>query len=187
MTAPAIRGWCPGAHRPMASGDGLIVRVRPPFAGLSPEQAHGLAEAATAFGDGWLELTNRANLQLRAVRENHLNALQEMLASLALIDADPSYEGRRNIIVDPLSKNARQIAADMAEGLRAEELAPLPSKFGFVVDPRPTRTLFNVSGDIRIEADGASLIVRCDGLDAGRAVDDAKEAVALALDLAHWF
>ncbi|MEO1207882.1 MAG: precorrin-3B synthase, partial [Pseudomonadota bacterium] len=25
----AVKGWCPGALRPMESGDGLIVRVRP--------------------------------------------------------------------------------------------------------------------------------------------------------------
>ena len=34
MTAPAqapiVQGWCPGALRPMLSGDGLVVRVRLP-------------------------------------------------------------------------------------------------------------------------------------------------------------
>ena len=29
MSAPVIQGWCPGALRPMMSGDGLVVRVRP--------------------------------------------------------------------------------------------------------------------------------------------------------------
>ncbi|MEL7464818.1 MAG: precorrin-3B synthase [Pseudomonadota bacterium] len=187
MTAPAIRGWCPGAHRPMASGDGLILRVRPPFLGLTPCQARGLAEAATAFGDGWVELTNRANLQLRAVREDQLATVQETLELLGLIDADPSYEGRRNIVVDPLSESAPEIATTLAEGLRAKEFEPLPSKFGFVVDPGPERRLAGVSGDIRIEADGARLIVRCDGLGEGRAADGAREAAALALDLARWF
>ena len=28
MSAPIVQGWCPGAHRPMMSGDGLVVRVR---------------------------------------------------------------------------------------------------------------------------------------------------------------
>ena len=30
MSAAAIKGWCPGALRPMQSGDGLVVRVRFP-------------------------------------------------------------------------------------------------------------------------------------------------------------
>ena len=29
MSAFEIKGWCPGALRPMLSGDGLVVRVRP--------------------------------------------------------------------------------------------------------------------------------------------------------------
>ena len=27
MSAVAIKGWCPGALRPMLSGDGLVVRI----------------------------------------------------------------------------------------------------------------------------------------------------------------
>ena len=26
-----VRGWCPTAWRPMAAGDGLILRIRPPL------------------------------------------------------------------------------------------------------------------------------------------------------------
>ena len=32
MSAPQVKGWCPGAHRPMMSGDGLVVRIRPRLA-----------------------------------------------------------------------------------------------------------------------------------------------------------
>jgi precorrin-3B synthase len=53
MSEPAIRGWCPGAHRPMASGDGLVVRVRPPLGELTPAQAEGLADLADRFGVAW--------------------------------------------------------------------------------------------------------------------------------------
>ena len=67
MSAPAIRGWCPGAHRPMASGDGLVVRVRPPLGEVTPDQARGLADLAERFGNRAVELTNRANLQIRGV------------------------------------------------------------------------------------------------------------------------
>ena len=41
-----IKGWCPGALRPMTSGDGLILRVRPPLSRLAPAQARGLAALA---------------------------------------------------------------------------------------------------------------------------------------------
>ena len=53
MTGFAIKGWCPGALRPMQSGDGLVVRIRPRGGRLSPAQAVGHRRArgsATATG-----------------------------------------------------------------------------------------------------------------------------------------
>ena len=37
MTAWEIKGWCPGALRPMQSGDGLVTRIRPPLGRLTPQ------------------------------------------------------------------------------------------------------------------------------------------------------
>lgn len=191
MTGPAIRGWCPGAHRPMASGDGLVVRVRPILGALDPAQARGLADLAERHGNGHVELTNRANLQLRGVAASAHGAVLDGLAALGLLDDDPKAEGRRNIVLNPLRPLAddpqARAALALADGLRAPDLAALPSKFGFVVDAGPARRLADTSGDIRIEAAGATLIVRADGCTSGRAAAEATQAAALALDLARWF
>ena len=64
-----VKGWCPGALRPMQSGDGLIVRVRPQSATFSPDELGVLADAARHFGNGHIDLTRRANLQIRGVSE----------------------------------------------------------------------------------------------------------------------
>ena len=50
MTAPQIKGWCPGALRPMESGDGLVVRVRVPGGRLTAHQAQSLAALAATHG-----------------------------------------------------------------------------------------------------------------------------------------
>ena len=42
----AVRGWCPTAWRPMAAGDGLLARVRPPLGRLDRDQILGLCAAA---------------------------------------------------------------------------------------------------------------------------------------------
>ncbi|MEO6855833.1 MAG: hypothetical protein ABI410_07150, partial [Rhodoferax sp.] len=69
---PQTQGWCPGALRPMLSGDGLVVRVRPYAGRLTPAQAAGIAALARQHGNGMLDLTSRANLQLRGVHpESH--------------------------------------------------------------------------------------------------------------------
>ena len=76
------KGWCPGAHRPMASGDGLILRVRPQCARLTAAQALGLCAAAERHGSGILELTSRANLQIRGVTQA---AFPPLLAALDML------------------------------------------------------------------------------------------------------
>ena len=192
MSAPAIRGWCPGAHHPMASGDGLVVRVRPPLGTLSPDQARGLADLAGRFGSGIIDLTTRANLQLRGVTEATHAPLLDELAALHLLDHDADGEGRQNIVLDPLRPAGAEdrqsdVAQLLSDGLAAPEFAPLPSKFGFIVDAGPARRLAATSGDIRIEASRADLIVRADGCTAGRIAPDAEAAARLALDLARWF
>ena len=187
MMRPEPKGWCPGAHRPMASGDGLIVRVRPRMARLNRVQALGLADIAETFGNGMIDLTNRANLQLRGVKQAGLEPLLQGLAALDLFDVDAQTEARRNIAVDPLwSDDATlRIAEELAR--RLGELPDLPSKFGFVVDAGAKGALAGVSGDIRVErgvSDG--LILRADGAALGLVVPE-SEAVDRAIGLAAWF
>ena len=73
--AAHIQGWCPGALRPMPSGDGLVVRIRPPLGRLTQAQGQGIAELAARYAQPLLDLTSRANLQLRGIAEAHYPAL----------------------------------------------------------------------------------------------------------------
>ncbi len=185
---PAAQGWCPGAYRPMASGDGLVVRVRPHLACLTAAQALGLCDAAQRFGSGWIDLTSRANLQLRGVPAPSHGALIEALAGLGLLDANPAMEVRRNLLVTPLWRPG-DATARLATELTARliELPALPPKFGFAVDAGPAPVLSAASADIRIErAASGGLIVRADGAEAGQPVhlDSAVDAV---IALAHGF
>ncbi|PTX42802.1 precorrin-3B synthase [Gemmobacter caeni] len=182
--APLIQGWCPGALRPMASGDGLVVRVRPHAGRLSPAQAAGIAAAARLHGNGLIDLSARGNVQLRGVRPDTHAPLIADLSALGLIDRDLAGETRRNITVSPFAQ-ADALALALEDALAA---APdLPGKFGFALDVAASRWLDAAPGDVRIER-GASggLILRADGLPTGRPVTLA-EAPALAVDMAHWF
>jgi len=99
----AVKGWCPGALQPMPSGDGMIVRIRPFCGALSLEQARGLADLAQRLGNGHVDLTRRANLQIRGLVEADLPALHARLAELDLIDRDAETEAARNLMVGPLA------------------------------------------------------------------------------------
>lgn len=186
MTAPQIKGWCPGALRPMESGDGLVVRVRVPGGRLTAHQAQSLAALADAHGNGLIDLSARANLQLRGVH-NHA-ALLEGLAALALLDPNPAAESRRNVLTTPFwspGDDTPALAAALEEALAASDLA-LPGKFGFAIDTGPAPVLTLSSADIRLERGPHGLHLRPDGAALALPVTPA-EAIPQALALAHWF
>ncbi len=187
MSAPIVQGWCPGAHRPMMSGDGLVVRVRPRLARLSAAQALGLCELAERFGNGTIDLTNRANLQLRGVQEADHQPLLAELSALGLLDAEPGIEVRRNILTSPLYQ-VGDLTARLAQELidRLADLPALPAKFGFAIDTGPERLLAGDSADIRLETAADGLILRADGAETGRKVSE-TEAIDQLIALAMWF
>lgn len=184
---PAIRGWCPGALRPMAAADGLVVRLRPPLGRLTPTQAHAVAAAAERFGAGEVELTSRAGLQIRGVDTAGHPALIDLLAAEGLIDADPEAERSRNLVVTPFHQpgdGTAGLAEAAAAGLLA---APLPDKFGAAIDTGAAPVLQETPADIRLErASDGRLLLRPDGSATGLPVTDATLPAALA-DLLSWF
>ncbi|MCK1421769.1 precorrin-3B synthase [Bradyrhizobium sp. 180] len=189
MSASAVKGWCPGALRPMQSGDGLVVRVRPFGGRLEAAQASGLADLAERFGNGLLDVTSRANLQIRGVRDEGHGPLLDGLARLALLDPDADIESRRNILVTPFwneGDDTQALAAELEEAL-ADSALKLPTKFGFAIDDGTSRVLAGDSADVRIERDRAGrLLVRADGASFGRSVGRG-DVVSTALALADWF
>ncbi|MEX3014697.1 hypothetical protein [Gymnodinialimonas hymeniacidonis] len=185
-------GWCPSVVRPMPLDDGLMVRIRLWMDTMTAEQALGLANLAERHGAGVIELTNRANLQLRGLTEAEHAALVPELEALGLTRIDRTASGRVNVTLNPF----RRLDGQDADGRAAEYLShmtaardyiALPQKFGFVVDTGPQRRLADVPGDIRIEAHGAGLIVRADGCTHGMPATCEKSAVNQALELANWF
>ncbi|MEP1766522.1 MAG: cobalamin biosynthesis protein CobG [Sulfitobacter sp.] len=186
MTAPRVKGWCPGAYRPMMAADGLVVRIRPRLAQLDAQAALGLCDLALRYGQGALELTNRANLQIRGVTADDHEALLKELNGLGLLDADPVAEGRRNILVTPFwqqGDETDQIAQTLMANL--SKLPDLPAKFGFSVDCGPAPVLQADSADIRIERGKSGLILRADGMAAGRLVD-VNTVMPAVIELADW-
>lgn len=144
MAPPSVRGWCPSLFEPMGSGDGLLARVKPPLGRLSAQSARTLAAAARRWGNGRIELTNRAAVQVRGLSEATLPSFREAVLAEGLAHPDPAVERRRNLVLSPLASAAGATLAAALERWIAEEtvLAALPSKFGFAVETE--------IGDIRL-------------------------------------
>ena len=181
MTGFQIKGWCPTALNPMLSGDGWLVRLKPPLARLTPLQARGLAQAAVTYGNGLIDLTSRGSVQLRGIREADNPALIDALQRLDLINAQSA------LTVTPFWKTGdgtEDLASRLDEALI---VTGLPDKFGFALDSGRQPVLTETSADIRVERDATGgLILRPDGSPHGRPVD-ADTLGSAALDLTRWF
>ncbi|MDP3158736.1 MAG: precorrin-3B synthase [Reyranella sp.] len=188
-----VKGWCPGVLRPMQSGDGLLARVRPWCGALRLDAAKGLADAAERFGNGHIDLTRRANLQIRGLGDASVRGLQDAVEQLGLVDRDAEAEAGRNIMVSPLAgidpaeADIRPIAGALADLLAHDTgLQRLPSKFGFLVDGGGPVSIAGERADISLKAMGRMMAVGLDtpaGTDwvGSTSIDEAADvAVAIA-------
>ena len=192
-------GRCPGALAPMRTGDGLLVRLRVSGKPLSLECAEAIADCAARFGNGVIELSSRANLQLRGVREAALPELQRRLSALDLLDAEAADEAVRNIVASPIADIDPDAIVDVSAIVVALEarlaadpsLRRLPAKFGFLVDGGGALPLGDVEADIRFEAfrdeDGARFAVALAGDGDAIAICAPREAPDAAVALAAAF
>ncbi|GAA3050671.1 precorrin-3B synthase [Actinokineospora globicatena] len=123
---------CPGALDVHRAADGGLARVRVPGGRLRAEQLHRLADLAVDLGDGALELTSRANLQLRGLAEGAELDLGAELAAIGLLPSR-THEKVRNIMASPLGPG--DLVAELDTAVCAEsELAALPGRFLFALD-----------------------------------------------------
>lgn len=162
------RGWCPSTLRPMETGDGWLVRLHPPGAKLTPAQLRRIASLAAAHGNGMIEISARANLQLRGVTLGSHPALVERLLAEHLVDEHEGDGPQRVTLVSPLAGrdpsgliDAAALAAQIEQ--RARVVPGLPAKLGIVVDDGSAQALDDRSCDIRLVGITAGRAALCLG------------------------
>ncbi len=149
------RGACPALSAPMATGDGLLVRLVPADGIFAPRALVGLARAAEAFGNGIVEVTARGSLQIRGLSEASVGPLNEAVAALALvpreglaIDASPLAGIDASEIAD-----ARLLAGEIGAAVAAAGLLPrLGPKVSVVIDGGGACPLDASKADVRLQA-----------------------------------
>ncbi|SDG79918.1 precorrin-3B synthase [Bosea robiniae] len=183
------RGWCPSTLRPMETGDGWLVRLHPPGAKLTPAQLRRIAALAGEHGNGLIEISARANLQIRGVTaESHPRLVERLLAE-QLVDEHEGDGPHRVTLVSPLAGrdpngliDAAALAAQIEQCTRT--VPGLPAKLGIVVDDGGAQALDGFSSDIRLVGVGATSAALClaDRLWLGAIpVTEAADAVAAIL------
>ena len=125
--------------RLIEAADGHLARVRLPGGFVTADQLRTLAALAGEIGDGRVELTSRANLQLRALPGD---AAARLTDALTAVDLLPSldHDRVRNVLASPLAgldggPDLAPTVAALDTGLCARpRLAGLPGRFLFAID-----------------------------------------------------
>lgn len=150
---------CPGVHKLTEMKDGYLARIRVPGGQLSAEKLSCLASAAEKYGAGVIDLTNRANLQIRGIKaKQQPNLLADLLAH-ELISKDPIHDRLRNIAIDPLSGLMREEIDCYPLSTRLDKaLIKLPCrgelspKFSFVLDGGGPSVISGLRADMTLIA-----------------------------------
>jgi precorrin-3B synthase len=172
---------CPGALRLHAAADGPLARVRLPGGMLTGAQLATLGEIATEWGDGGLELTSRANIQLRALNRTTPAALAARLFAAGLLPSQ-THETVRNIAAPALASPVLRALVDrLDQALCADPaLAALPGRFLMAIGEVP------LTADVAAVPHDAGFTIRFGGADFGLHVP-ADRVVQALLTGAHAF
>lgn len=91
---------CPSLFNATTAQDGILSRIRLPAGLITASQCQLIGEIIKQFGNNEVQITNRANLQIRtqeALSENTLLDLQDY----GLASSCPDTDGLRNIMASP--------------------------------------------------------------------------------------
>lgn len=197
---------CPGLFRIVPARDGGICRLKVALGQLSSGAARAVAAAASRFGNGAIDITNRANLQLRGISAEHETPLIAALLEAGLGPTRPKADDIRNVMVSPVAGldpaqaiDALPLARDLLDRLQTDDrYAGLSPKFCVLVDGGESvaavdhphdiwlagigdgRMVLGLAGAPPTEADDAPPFVIVDAAQAAAAV-----AVVLDLLLEH--
>jgi len=122
--------------------DGGLCRIRLAGGELSAAQARAVAQGSLEFGSGFIDATNRANLQIRGVREGSQEALVSRLVDAGLGPVTPDSDDQRNVMSSPLAGLDSHALLDVApivstligQMQRDARLHQLSPKFALMVD-----------------------------------------------------
>jgi precorrin-3B synthase len=164
--------FCPGVVHAVPAKDGLLLRIRVPGGLISTSQLEDIAAVSSRFADGSVEITSRANLQLRAVRKENLPEIERTIVSAGLLPS-PQHDRVRNIVASPLAGlhsqelvDTRPLVLELDRRLQAEILfTELHPKFSFGFHGDHLRFSHDVD-DLSLEAcdDGSHLRLSIAGL-----------------------
>ncbi|WP_442941051.1 precorrin-3B synthase [Nostoc sp.] len=92
---------CPGLFYATPAADGILSRIRIPGGIISSQQCRAIADIAEQHGGGYVDVTNRANLQVREISTGINAEVLKYLQDMGLGSHNPVVDHIRNIMTSP--------------------------------------------------------------------------------------
>jgi ferredoxin-nitrite reductase len=133
---------CPGLFYGTSAQDGFLIRIRTPGGCLNSQQGKAIASLMKQWGKLNIQVTNRANLQIRSVQTSPSLDIFKHLQNLGLASQNPRVDHLRNLMTSPTAGIDLQELIDTRPVIEAldyyiqnhPELAELPAKFSIGID-----------------------------------------------------
>jgi ferredoxin-nitrite reductase len=140
--------------------DAFMLRLRLPGGILLAHQAEGLANVAERYGGGYLDITTRANLQVREIGAAHPITVLTAIDELGLTSRGAGADNIRNLTGSPAAGIDPQELCDTRPLCRAlhhhilnhRELYGLPRKFNIAFDGGGRLSVLEDTNDIGFAA-----------------------------------
>ncbi len=92
---------CPGLFYATPAQDGILSRIRIPGGIINSKQCQAIADIADEYGGGYVDVTNRANIQIREIRADIDSPVLKRLQELGLGSRNTGVDQIRNIMTSP--------------------------------------------------------------------------------------
>lgn len=151
---------CPGLFYATPALDGNIYRLRTPGGITTSAQCRAIASLAEKQGDGYAQITNRANWQIRGIENNLTENIVTSLQKLELASPIPEVDHLRNLMSSPTAGidpqqllDPRPIVTQLDKYISTHpELAPLPPKFSIAIDGGESLSIIHHHNEILFRA-----------------------------------
>ncbi|TAE09419.1 MAG: precorrin-3B synthase [Oscillatoriales cyanobacterium] len=151
---------CPGLFYGSQARDGVLSRMRIPGGILNVQQCWSIANLVDRYSIGCLQVTNRANLQIRELHSEIPSEVWQDLQELGLASRRVEVDQIRNIMASPTAGIDRQNLLDTRPLVAAwdnylqthPELSELSAKFSIGFDGGELVSIRNFRNDILLVA-----------------------------------
>lgn len=154
------RAICPDIYHPAVARDGLLTRLRIPGGELNVAQCYAIEQLLERTWIDYIQVTNRANLQLRGLNEDLDPLTLRSLTACGLAAMNTGVDGIRNIMTSPTAGidateliDVRPLVAAWDEYLIGHpDLGVLSNKFSVGFDGGGSVSILDKPNDITLLA-----------------------------------